>query len=205
MSRGLLVLSLLFSITVVGQSPAWKSLGTAEKCWVVFHPFVAKKAHRITQQVVMVMDSLKEVNYFEGNTRSGSKADAVRHAYWMAELRRKIGKRRALKLGNAHEKKNKQDFEKGRLEEQLLPDEAAMQMDLKNNEKGVEIGRTKSESLSSVLKALQTGELFWIKQNGKGEFLDKNNHVIPSSECSGKWGNERLVVPTNSVTNQIQN
>ena len=60
MSRGLLVLSLLFSITVVGQSPAWKSLGTAEKCWVVFHPFVAKKAHRITQQVVMVMDSLKE-------------------------------------------------------------------------------------------------------------------------------------------------
>ena len=133
------------------------------------------------------MDSLKEVNYFYGNTRSSSKADAVGHAYWMAELTEKIDKRRALKLGVAHEKKNKRDFEKGRLEEQYLPDYVAMQMDLKNNVKGAEIGQNNTKPLDKVLKALQSGELFWIKQNNKGEFLDKNDHVIPFKEWSGKW------------------
>jgi len=71
-----------------------------------------------------------------------------------------------------------------------------MQMDLKNNAKGAEIGLNKAKPLDEVLKALQSGELFWIKQNEKGEFLDRNNQVIPLKEWSGKWENERVLVPT---------
>ena len=196
MSNVLVALCLLFSVAASAQRAAWKRAGTAEKVWVLSHPFVAKKAFRVTQRVLEVRDSLKKASYFKGNTRSGSKADAVRHAYWMARLTTSIGKRRALKLGEAHEKKNKKDFDNGILEEQFLPDQAAMQMDLKNNAKGAEIGLNKAKPLDEVLKALQSGELFWIKQNEKGEFLDRNNQVIPLKEWSGKWENERVLVPT---------
>ncbi len=178
------------------QRAAWKRIGSAEKVWVLSHPFVAKKAFRVTQSVLEVMDSFKGINYFEGNTESGSKADAVRHAYWMAELTGKIGKRRSLKLGNAHEKRTNEISKKGRLEKQFLPDYAAMQMDLKNNAKGAEIGQNTAKPLDEVLKSLQNGEIFWIKQNKKGEFLDRNNQVIPFKEWSGKWENERVLVPT---------
>ncbi|MFT6166629.1 MAG: hypothetical protein ACJAV5_000623 [Vicingaceae bacterium] len=184
-------------MTVYGQRSAWKKLGYAEKRWVLTHPFIAKKAYQSTQQVSVVMDSLKANNFFEGNTSSGSQADAVRHAYWMAGLSAQIGTRRALKLGKAHEKKNKRDFKQGNLEDQFLPDAAAMDMDLRNNEKGAEIGQNKQTLLDNVLKALKNGELCWIKQNENGEFLDKNNQVIPLKEWSGKWDNERVLTSTN--------
>ena len=184
-------------MTVCGQRSAWKKLECAEKRWVLIHPFIAKKAYQSTQQVSVVMDSLRLNNYFEGNTSSGSQADAVRHAYWMATLSAKIGTRRALKLGEAHEKKNKRDFKQGRLEDQFLPDRAAMQMDFRNNSKGAEIGQSKKYLLDNVLTALENGELFWIKQNKNGEFLDKNNQVIPLKEWSGKWENNRVLVPSN--------
>jgi hypothetical protein len=197
MSNFLVVLCLLFSITVSAQRASWKRAGRAEKVWVLSHPFVAKKAFRVTQRVLEVMDSLKKASYFKGNTRSGSKADAVRHAYWMARLTTTIGKRRALKLGEAHEKKNKKDFENGILEEQLLPDQAAMCMDLKNNKAGSELAELSTPMLELVLKALKNGELYWIKQNDNGAFLDENNEVIPLEEWSGKWKNKRVLVPTN--------
>lgn len=197
MSKYLLILSIFYSVSVSGQDSAWKKLGCAEKRWVIFHPFVAKTAYQITQQVLVVMDSLKTNNYFEGNTSSGSQADAVRHTYWMATLSAQIGSRRALKLGEAHEKKNKKDFKQGRLEDQFLPDAAAMEMDLRNNAKGAEVGQNEKNLLGNVLKALENGELFWIKQNDKGEFLDKNNQIIPLKEWSGKWENDRVLTSSN--------
>ena len=198
MSKCLLILSILFSFAVSGQNSAWKRTGTAEKLWVITHPFVAKKAYRISKKVLVEMDSLKKTNYFKGNTLSGSKADAVRHAYWMASLTAQIGKKRALKLGVAHEKKNRKDFEKGVLEERFMPDQAAINMDLRNNVKGAEIAmKFEKQLLEKVLTALRNGELWWIKQNEKGEFLDKNGKVISLEEWSGKWENSRELIITN--------
>ncbi len=198
MSKFLLGICILFSMAASGQKSIWKRTGTAEKIWVITHPFIAGKAYRISKKVLVVMDSLKKANYFEGNTLSGSKCDAVRHAYWMATLTNQIGKRRALKLGKAHEKKNRKDFDKGVLEERFMPDQAAMNMDLKNNEKGAEIAlKFENQLLEKVLTALRNGELWWIKQNEKGEFLDVNSSVIPLIEWSGKWNNQRILIPTN--------
>ena len=198
MSKFLLGICILFSMAASGQKSVWKRTGTAEKIWVITHPFIAGKAYRISKKVLVVMDSLKKANYFEGNTLSGSKCDAVRHAYWMATLTNQIGKRRALKLGKAHEKKNRKDFDKGVLEERFMPDQAAMNMDLKNNEKGAEIAlKFENQLLEKVLTALRNGELWWIKQNEKGEFLDVNSSVIPLIEWSGKWNNQRILIPTN--------
>ena len=197
MNKCIALLFLFSSLHLSAQKVAWKKLGSAEKVWVVTHPFVAKRAYKISQHVLNVVDSLKQSNYFTGNTLSGSKADAVRHAYWMAVLSSEIGARKSLKLGKAHEKKNRKDFERGELEEAFLPDEAAMEMDLRNNIVGSEIkGESREVLLHQVLLALESGLLWKIKQNPNGDFLNKEGEVIPLQNWSGKWKNERVLVPT---------
>lgn len=199
MSKILVGLLILFSTSVIAQNSAWKRTGTAEKLWALSHPFVAKKTYHISVKVVKVLDSLRQTKYFEGNTLSGSKADAVRHAFWMASLSSEIGARKALKFGKAHEKKNKRDFEKGKLEESYLPDAAAMNMDLFNNEFGASLASEKSRTdlMKRVLTALEAGKLVYIKQNAQGEFLNESGDVIPLNKWSGFWQNDRVLVPTN--------
>ena len=120
----------------------------------------------------------------------------------MALLSSHIGEKRAIWLGNAHEKKNKEDFEKGRLEDNTWVDEIAIKMDLTNNEFGARIGRfcrncSDQKLLQTVIEALEHGELKIIKQNVKGEFLDKNNQIILEEKWVGTWQNERELVPSN--------
>ena len=102
-----------------------------------------------------------------------------------------------MKLGKAHEKKNRKDFERGELEEAFLPDEAAMKMDLRNNEiaSGFE-AKTRNELLKKVLIAAKNGKLWKVKQNANGDFLDEESNVIPLESWSGKWENKRVLVPT---------
>jgi hypothetical protein len=198
MNKIVLVYLFLSSISSLAQRSAFMQLGVAQKKWVLAHPFKAKIAYQVTQQALVKLDSLGATNYFEGNIKSGSKADAVRHAYWMVLLSKKIGKRRALKLGKAYERKNKRDFKKGSVVGTYLPDLVGMQMDLKNNAVGVNIENrvSSNELLAVVLSFLEQGKLFYIKQNEKGEFLDKNGQIILHEDWSGKWKNDRVVIPT---------
>ena len=198
MNKIVLVYLFLFSFSSIAQRSAFKQLGIAQKIWVFVHPFKAKIAYQVTQQALAKLDSLSATKYFEGNLKSGSKADAVRHAYWMVLLSMEIGKRRALKLGKAYERKNKRDFKKGIVEGSYLPDLVAMQMDLKNNAVGVNIEDrgNANELLAVVLSYLEQGKLVYIKQNEKGEFLDKNGQIILLEDWSGKWENDRVVIPT---------
>lgn len=198
MNKIVLVYLFLSSISSLAQRSAFMQLGVAQKKWVLAHPFKAKIAYQVTQQALVKLDSLGATNYFEGNIKSGSKADAVRHAYWMVLLSKKIGKRRALKLGKAYERKNKRDFKKGSVVGTYLPDLVGMQMDLKNNAVGVNIENrfSSNELLAVVLSFLEQGKLVYIKQNEKGEFLDKNGQIILYEDWSGKWKNDRVVIPT---------
>jgi hypothetical protein len=198
MNKIVLVYLFLSSISSLAQRSAFMQLGVAQKKWVLAHPFKAKIAYQVTQQALVKLDSLGATNYFEGNIKSGSKADAVRHAYWMVLLSKEIGKRRALKLGKAYERKNKRDFKKGSVVGTYLPDLVGMQMDLKNNAVGVNIENrvSSNELLAVVLSFLEQGKLFYIKQNEKGEFLDKNGQIILHEDWSGKWKNDRVVIPT---------
>jgi hypothetical protein len=198
MNKIVLVYLFLSSISSLAQRSAFMQLGVAQKKWVLAHPFKAKIAYQVTQQALVKLDSLGATNYFEGNIKSGSKADAVRHAYWMVLLSKKIGKRRALKLGKAYERKNKRDFKKGSVVGTYLPDLVGMQMDLKNNAVGVNIENrvSSNELLAVVLSFLEQGKLVYIKQNEKGEFLDKNGQIILLEDWSGKWKNDRVVIPT---------
>ena len=199
MNRVLLILLFLISLSLTAQKKAsWKSLGRAEKVWVLMHPFSAKKAQKLTAQAIHDADSIQKLLKFP-NPESGGRKDALRHAYWMALISNKIGPKRALWLGYAHEKAGKKDFEKGIEEDGSLADQTAMQMDLINNSFGVKVGKycyecDEQKLLETVLESLKKGELKIIKQNSKGDFLDEDNEIIPTDSWKGRWENERVLI-----------
>ena len=93
---------------------SYGKLSSAEKTWIVFHGFKAKKAYDISLEAEGVTDSIKK-NKIIGVDLSGGKLDAFKPSYWMARLTQDIGKRSAYSLGKAHEKGNYQTFKKRQL------------------------------------------------------------------------------------------
>src|SRR5579872_2980015 len=87
----------------------FRKLSKPEKHWVILHPFVAKKAWRITKNVLLTVDSVKGMEELD-NDINGGKLDAFKHSYWMAMLTVSIGAKKSNKLGIAHEKGNKHQF-----------------------------------------------------------------------------------------------
>ena len=88
-------------------SEVFSKLSRPEKCWVVFHPFIAKKAYIISLEARNISRTLEKDSTLDHDA-DGGRVDAFRHAYWMARLAQEIGWRKARKLGNAHERGNYQ-------------------------------------------------------------------------------------------------
>ena len=78
--------------TLQGQSLGRKfsKLSSPEKCWVIFHPFKAKRAYRISIEAQRVSDSIQQTNLLDKD-KNGGQVDAFRHASWMASLAQRIG------------------------------------------------------------------------------------------------------------------
>ncbi len=130
----LFFLFLIFNLESYSQSKTKQffKLSTPEKCWVVFHPFKAKRAFYIMQDALKTTDSISKTNLI-GNDLNGGQLDAFKHSYWMARSTQKIGGRASIKLGKAHEKGNFRSFKKGKKEDGFLPDQPSSEMDLYNN------------------------------------------------------------------------
>lgn len=177
----------------------FKKLSRPEKFWTLSHPFIAKKAFLITKKVSLVVDSIKRIGII-GSDNNGGKLDAFKHAYWMSSLTNKIGRKKALRLGKAHEKGNYLQYKKHLLEDSILPDSVSSEMDLRNNEKGINsIGRchfkiTEKELQDLILLKLDAGELYVIKKDAQGNFLTCDGAVIPKKDWLGKWGIPKCLV-----------
>tara|TARA_R110001592_G_scaffold53528_3_gene164109 strand:- start:396 stop:1007 length:612 start_codon:yes stop_codon:yes gene_type:complete len=188
------------SLTVLAQNNALKSfkkLSCPEKRWVVCHPFVAKKALKISQLARLKTDSILQNKLLKG-VGNGDQVDAFRHTYWMASLTQTIGQRKAKRLGIAHEKGNKRDFKKGNKEEGSLPDKISTEMDLFNNAVGLKIGANTSENLIiKVVEEVKKGSCKIIKTDEQGNFLDCEGDIIPSESLKGKWENKKCLVWSN--------
>jgi len=162
-----------------------------EKCWALFHPFVAKKAYRITVEAYETAKQVAQDKMLDGDG-NGGQADAFRHAYWMALLSQKIKPNKARKLGKAHEKGNYIFFKKGRLEEGTPPDSMACVMDLYNNEVGIGIGQqnkkiSKEELKQIVLRYIFQRNMRILKKDPQGNFLDCSGKIIDPAAYNGKW------------------
>lgn len=173
-------------------------LSTPEKCWVIFHPFKAKKALKITREALAVTDSVIKANIL-GRDLNGGRADAFKHSYWLARLTQEIGVKAALKLGKAHEKGNYQFYKKGKKEDGFLPDKPSSEMDLYNNDAGSAIARnnlqaSKTEMAGLIISAIQSGKMKILKKDSKGNFLTCSGKIINKEDLKGKWENEKCLV-----------
>lgn len=202
-------LTLLFSflsITVQAQHiTSFSQLSNAEKRWVIFHPFVAKKAFRYTQYALHVCDSLKKDSVLDRDD-NGGQLDAFRHAYWMALLSQHISPKKAYKLSIAHEKGNREAFEKNEREEGAVPDSMASVMDIINNQLGIQIGLANRQSnspmgntqlITFIKEKVIKGEMRILLKDGQGNFLTCEGEIIHPGNYTGKWGIPKCLVKSN--------
>lgn len=188
--------------TSQGQSLGRKfsKLSSPEKCWVIFHPFKAKRAYRISNEVQRVSDSIQQTNLLDKD-KNGGQVDAFRHAFWMASLAQRIGRRSAKSLGKAHEKGNYRQYKKGKIEDGSLPDFKSSEMDLQNNQIGIEIYRknkkaSKQELIQIIIQQIKSGKLKILKKDKNGYYLNCNGSLIPKNEYYGKWKNSKCLIPS---------
>lgn len=184
------------------KSIQFLELSSPEKWWVIMHPFKAKKALIISQDALMVTDSISKTNQIV-NDINGGQSDAFKHSYWMARLAQNIGAKSSLKLGLAHEKGNYKTFKKNRLEDGYLPDKISSDMDNYNNRIGIQITE-KNESLSKhelmeeVIFNIQLGKMKVIKKDEQGNFLNCHGKIIPLKSLEGKWENDKCLTNSSS-------
>ena len=180
---------------------SYSKLSSAEKTWVVFHGFKAKKAYSISLEAEAVTDSIKKKKIIGMDIRGG-KLDAFKHSYWMARLTQNIGKRGAYSLGKAHEKGNFQTFKKRQLEDGILPDKHSTEMDLFNNQVGIIIGiqknnTSKNKLIQTVLDSVKEGKMRVLLKDSSGNFLDCEKKIIPLDSLKHKWNTKKCLVPSN--------
>lgn len=177
----------------------FKKISCPEKWWVIWHPFVAKKAFNISQLARQKTDSIKQNEILKGNG-NGEQVDAFRHTYWMAKLTNEIGWRRAKKLGEAHEKGNYRDYKKRRLEDGVVPDKINSDMDFFNNAIGIELGKTTAENIAQkVVELVKDGKCKIIKTDGQGNYLDCDGNLLSKENLKGKWENNKCLVWSDEV------
>ncbi len=202
MKHTVFIFLFLFSTALAAQTSVrkqFKSISRPEKIWAFTHPFVAKKAFKITSIVRADVDSIKKANII-GTDENGGQLDAFKHAYWMASVSLVIGTNKALKLGKAHEKGNYLEYKKHKLEDSILPDSVSSAMDLANNEAGVAVFgncrtvRNRRETQGKVLHALTEGKLMVIKKDERGNYLTCDQHLIDMNRWKGKWGIPKCLI-----------
>ena len=177
----------------------FKKISCAEKRWVIMHPFVAKRARDITNKTKKIVEEVKKDSTLSGNG-NGDQIDAFRHTYWMAALTQEIGWRKAKRLGVAHEKGNYRDYKKRRNEDGIVPDKVSSEMDLFNNNVGIDLGRMSSKLalIKMAEEFVLTGKCKIIKVDKRGNYLDREGIVILQQSLKGKWKNGKCLIDSDT-------
>ncbi len=197
----LCIIGLLFQVTACGSfHQRLKKVSKHEKRWAIAHPFQIKRALRISKQAQKTADSIRHTELLDQDG-NGGQVDAFRHAFWMSTLSQGIGYRSARSLGKAHEKTNYEQFKKGENEDGGLPDAAATEMDLFNNEFGISLYKnhkkaSKETYISLIIKAIKRGELRILYKDKKGIYLDCNGEKAALNYKIKKWKNNKCLVPS---------
>jgi len=203
MKRVLFFYAICLSCQGVAQSnwQRFKQLLPAQKTWVILHPFKAKKAYIVSLEANKISDSIAKTHLLDGDI-SGGQVDAFRHAYWMARLNQEIGKSAAKSLGKAHEKDNYRQFKKQLLEEGVLPDKISSDMDLINNNIGLNYTQKgkpypKDGLIYRIVNEILAGELRILKKDKEGNYVSCSGEILTPEELKNSWTNNKCLVPSN--------
>ncbi len=198
--KNIWIILLFISLNGYSQSifSIFFDLSSPEKCWVVFHPFKAKKAYQVSKEVLKITDSIRNQNSI-GKDINGGKLDAFKHSFWIARLSEQIGKKSALSLGEAHEKGNYQTYKKDQKEDGYVPDKISSEMDLYNNNIGAKIAAENNHSIQNdlvkiILDEINLGKMKILKKDTLGNFLTCEGVIIPKDSLKGKWENNKCLI-----------
>jgi hypothetical protein len=191
-------------VLVLGMScKDLRKLSSYEKRWAIVHPVAAVKAKRLSREIFTVYSEMKSKG-IPDSFENGGKLDAFRHSFSMAVLSSKIRANKLRKLGIAHEKGNYRDYLKRRTEEGELPDSLSTVMDLRNNEIGIKVGEESAkakmnvnEIRNEILNAISKGEMFYMKRDIKGNYLDCRNKSIHLNDYKHTWNIPKCLIATN--------
>jgi hypothetical protein len=194
----------IISFTVFSQESAFqkfKNISCAEKRWVLFHPFIAKKVMIISDKARKISSEMLSDKDLDGDG-NGGQVDAFRHSFWMASLSKEVRWRAVLKLGKAHEKGNKKYFKKHKLEDGTIPDFISCEMDYLNNDIGIAIGNEQDtlnqiQLIDFIKQEILNGKLYVIKKDCSGNFLNCEGNIIKKENFQGKWFNDKCIVKSN--------
>ncbi len=195
-----IIIIVIMALPIKNYAQKLKYIHRSEVWWIMTHPFIAKRSWKISEKVVHIANAHIKDPDLDGDY-NGGQVDAFRHCLWMCLLVQKISPKAALKLGKAHEKGNYRDYKRKRFEDGSLPDSVSSQMDMKNNRVGIDIGEEyfglDEDTLIQVVKrAVLDGRCWKIKKDRQGNFLDKNDNIIPEKEWKGKWKTPKILVPS---------
>ncbi len=172
-----------------------------EKTWALVHPFAAMKVKRHLKKAMVVYHNVKDSKQLDG-FESGGTLDAFRHSFTMAYLTQSINSKKLRKLGIAHEKGNKRQFEKNSLENGERADSLACVMDLRNNELGFSIGaKNKKLSIDSlkleILNQIKLGNAWILKKNDLNQYVFCNNEPILIDNYKNQWFLPKCLIKSN--------
>ena len=191
MKKHFVLLFLVYSFIDISAQTRFSSLSRAEKKWALLHPFTARKIKKYISVTHTVVESVKKENLLD-QYENGGKLDAFRHIFTMAFLAQRISRNKLRSLGIAHEKGNREQFEKDMMEHGEAADSISCVMDLRNNEIGFEIGKKfrqlNADSLKHVIiHEIKSGNAWEIYRNEKGNYLQCNGTEINLLDWKGKW------------------
>lgn len=187
-----------FLIAVFKPKTRKNDISRPEVFWALRHPFKARKALIISKLALSIADSIQRDSIL--TDASGGDLDAFRHGIWMTLLADKIGDKRAISLGKAHEKSNYLNYCKGR---SYTPFEYSL-MDSINNLLALKIIREKlsyNELVKMVIDSVKSGYFVVIRKNRYGQPLDIDGNIINSEsriwnkgECLTFSGNRKEII-----------
>ncbi|MEY4594176.1 MAG: hypothetical protein RIQ47_586 [Bacteroidota bacterium] len=174
------------------------TLSGPEKCWTVFHPFVARKALLMAHEAREQARNTAMLSTLDGDSLGGQ-VDAFRHAYWMARCAQQFAPNKALRLGKAHERGNYKGFKKNQSEDGERADSALCAMDLFNNSVGVELGYTNRnvtpDSLVLIVqRAILSGRMLIISKDETGAALDCSGKKLNPADFLYQWNIPKCLV-----------
>ena len=120
----------------------------------------------------------------------------------MAYLAQRIKIKKLRKLGIAHERGNKRQFEKNKNENGERADSLACEMDLRNNELGFLMGANHKSSTINELKTeiliqIKQGNAWILKKNSQNEYVSCQNEPIITNNYKNQWFLPKCLIKSN--------
>ncbi len=205
LSSAALIAALTVTIIIATRTEAYAQfmesyhkLSKPEQKWALHHPWAAFRTHKLADSTRAEATRRLSDPELDGDLNGGM-VDAFKHTLWMALTAQKIGARKAILLGEAHEEGNRLEYVADPTRKSTQQDSIASRMDMLNNVVGARIGEQNPKADFSKLVAIVRrnvieGKCWKIKKKDKNTYLDADGKVINIHDYDNSWAVPKVLV-----------